>query len=60
MFGRQKSRHAETDRHALGVSAGHEPVIFWLTDRIAHVTAVDLYGNETWSDVGCLKAPQRF
>jgi SAM-dependent methyltransferase len=37
------------DAKALGVGAGREPVIFWLADRIAHVTATDLYGNETWS-----------
>jgi ubiquinone/menaquinone biosynthesis C-methylase UbiE len=35
---------------ALGVGAGHEPVIFYLADRIKHVTATDLYGNATWSE----------
>ena len=34
---------------ALGVGAGHEPVIFYLADRIREVVATDLYGNETWS-----------
>ncbi len=38
------------DARALGVGAGHEPVIFWLADTIAHVTATDLYGNEEWQN----------
>ena len=38
------------DARALGVGAGHEPVIFWLADRVAHVTATDLYGNEDWQN----------
>jgi SAM-dependent methyltransferase len=42
---------------ALGVGAGREPVIFWLADRIAHVTATDLYGNETWSAGQDAEAP---
>jgi SAM-dependent methyltransferase len=41
---------AITDRsRGLGVGAGREATIFWLADQIAHVTATDLYGNETWS-----------
>lgn len=48
-----KAPHAEADRHALGVGVGHEPVIFWLTDPMAHVTGADLYRNETRNDVGC-------
>lgn len=38
-----------SDACALGIGAGREPVIFWLSDRIAQVVATDLYGNETWS-----------
>jgi len=34
---------------ALGVGAGREPVIFYLANQIAQVTALDLYGNEQWS-----------
>jgi SAM-dependent methyltransferase len=36
----------------LGVGAGHEPVIFYLADRIQSVTALDLYGNEQWATEG--------
>ncbi len=29
--------------HALGIAAGHEPVIYWLANRVAKVYATDLY-----------------
>jgi len=38
------------EARGLGVGAGHEPVIFWLADRVAHVTATDLYGNAEWQN----------
>lgn len=37
---------------ALGVGAGHEPLLFYLADRVAHVIGTDLYGNEEWSVAG--------
>lgn len=37
---------------ALGVGAGHEPVLFFLTDHIAEVVGTDLYGNAEWSKAG--------
>jgi SAM-dependent methyltransferase len=37
---------------ALGVGAGHEPVLFYLADRIDSVYGLDLYGNEGWSSTG--------
>ena len=49
IFGLQKLGMIRSNAKALGVGAGHEPVIFWLADRIGLVTATDLYGNETWS-----------
>ena len=52
---------------ALGVGAGHEPVLFYLADRIASVTGLDLYGNEGWSssggreaDAGILTNPRQY
>lgn len=36
----------------LGVGAGHEPVLFYLADRVAEVTGTDLYGNAQWSAGG--------
>jgi SAM-dependent methyltransferase len=49
--------------HALGVAAGHEPVIYWLASRVAKVYATDLYqvafsGNE--ADPGVLHHPETF
>jgi SAM-dependent methyltransferase len=49
IFGLKKLGMIRSDAKALGVGAGHEPVIFWLADRIGLVIATDLYGNETWS-----------
>lgn len=31
--------------HALGVATGHEPVIYWLANRVAQVYATDLYSG---------------
>ena len=35
---------------ALGVGAGHEPVLYYLTDRIREVVGTDLYGNDAWTN----------
>lgn len=34
----------------LGVGAGHEPILYYLSDHIAQVTGTDLYGNQDWTD----------
>ncbi|MGH9116251.1 MAG: class I SAM-dependent methyltransferase [Acidimicrobiales bacterium] len=39
----------EPHHRAIGIGAGRECVIFWLADRLAHVVATDLYGNEGWT-----------
>ena len=51
----------------LGVGAGREPLIFYFGDRVRHVAALDLYGNETWSrasgreaDSDVVKHPERW
>jgi len=49
LYGLSKLGAIDQRTRALGVGAGREPVIFWLADRVAHVVATDLYGNETWS-----------
>jgi len=35
---------------ALGVGAGHEPVLYYLADHIQEVVGTDLYGNDTWTN----------
>lgn len=57
IYGLNKLGLVRPDARALGVGAGREPVIFWLSDRIEHVTATDLYGNETWSTNNSAEAP---
>jgi SAM-dependent methyltransferase len=49
LYGLRELGMIRSDAKALGVGAGHEPVIFWLSDRIGLVIATDLYGNEAWS-----------
>jgi SAM-dependent methyltransferase len=33
------------DAEALGVAAGHEPTLYWLSNRIGRVVATDIYGE---------------
>ncbi len=56
IYGLQKLGAIAPGARALGVGAGREPVIFWLADHVAHVTATDLYGNETWSSNAAAEA----
>ena len=56
-YGLSKLGALQPSAKALGVGAGREPVIFWLSDRVASVTATDLYGNDTWSFNAGAEAP---
>ena len=56
IYGLSKLGVITAQARALGVGAGREATIFWLADRIAHVTATDLYGNETWSNTSGAEA----
>jgi SAM-dependent methyltransferase len=38
------------DARVLDVAAGKEALIFWLTNRTGHVTAIDIYGQGHYSD----------
>lgn len=57
LYGLSKLGVVLPNARALGVGAGREPIIFWLADRIEHVTATDLYGNETWAGYRDAEAP---
>jgi SAM-dependent methyltransferase len=37
------------DSRILSVGAGHEPVLFWLANRVAQVVATDIYGEGDFS-----------
>jgi SAM-dependent methyltransferase len=47
---------------ALSVGAGHEEVLYWLTNEIGRVVATDIYGEGTFveADDAMLKDPGRF
>ena len=66
IYGLQRLGAIQPAATALGVGAGREPIIFYLGDSIQRVTALDLYGNETWSnnareaDSGVTVDPQQF
>jgi SAM-dependent methyltransferase len=54
------------DTHVLSVGAGHEPVLYWLTNHVGSVVATDLYEG-VWQDVqaregddGVLHRPDRY
>jgi SAM-dependent methyltransferase len=50
IYGLERLGAISPSSEALGVGAGREPVIFYLGDgRVRQVTALDLYGNEVWS-----------
>ncbi len=50
--------HGEAE--GLGVGAGHEAILFWLTDRCRKIVATDLYGNADWSSDCGLEADGAF
>jgi SAM-dependent methyltransferase len=39
----------KADAEALGVAAGHEPPLFWLTNRIGRMVATDIYGQGSFA-----------
>lgn len=42
---------AHSDAEILGVGAGNEPTIFWLSNRVKRVFATDIYADEgSWSE----------
>jgi SAM-dependent methyltransferase len=57
LFGLEQLGMFRAEHRALGVGAGREPVIFWLSDRIKEVVATDLYGNEIWATANGAEAP---
>jgi len=50
MYGISKLGALTPDAKALGVGAGHEPILYYLSDRVAEVVGTDLYGNDEWTD----------
>lgn len=52
LYGLNKLGMLQPNHRAVGVGAGREPVIYYLSDHIAHVTATDLYGEGAWASEG--------
>jgi len=51
------------DAEVVGVAAGHEHTVFYLTDHVARVFATDLYAtNEAWFEAarGMLSEPEKY
>ncbi len=52
LYGLRRLGMLTRDHRALGVGCGREPVIYYLADHVAHVTATDLYGDGAWGTEG--------
>jgi SAM-dependent methyltransferase len=48
LFGLQRLGRLDADARVLSVGAGHEPVLYWLANRVGRVVATDMYGD--WRD----------
>ena len=49
IFGLQRLGRLTDSSRVLSVGAGHEPILYWLSNHVGHVIATDLYEGEwTW------------
>jgi len=51
LFGLERLGLLRDDVRVLSVGAGHEPVLYWLANRVGQVVATDLYDG-VWQDAG--------
>jgi SAM-dependent methyltransferase len=49
VYGLRQLGMLKPEHRGVGVGAGRECVIFFLADHVAHVTATDLYGEDSWA-----------
>ena len=49
LFGLRRLGHLVADARVLSVGAGHEPLLYWLANEVAHVVATDMY-DISWGD----------
>jgi SAM-dependent methyltransferase len=66
-YGLKKLGMLKPDHSAVGVGAGREGLIFWLSDKLREVVATDLYGSGAWctlhgreADPAVLTDPSQF
>jgi len=50
LYGLKKLNALTPNAKALGVGVGHEPLLYYFSDRIAEVVGTDLYGNDEWTN----------
>jgi SAM-dependent methyltransferase len=66
LFACRKLGALREDAAVLSVGAGHEPVLYWLANHVAHVVATDMYEGVWQSvqsqegDVGVITRPQDY
>lgn len=54
LYGLTRLGFVRDDVRVLSVGAGHEPVLYWLANRVRHVMATDMYGG-VWQAEGALE-----
>jgi SAM-dependent methyltransferase len=54
LFGLTRLGHVRPETRVLSVGAGHEPVLYWLANRVRRVVATDLYTG-FWEHEGALE-----
>jgi SAM-dependent methyltransferase len=63
VYGLERLGMLHSSSRALGVGAGREPLIYYFADRLSQVMALDLYGNEQWTNeanADVLQHPERW
>jgi SAM-dependent methyltransferase len=58
LFGLSKLDALRPDTRVLSVGAGHEPVLYWLANRVGKVIATDTYGG-SWQQLGDMEGDER-
>lgn len=66
LFGLTRLGRCREDASVISIGAGHEPVLYWLANRVQSVVATDLYEGKWQSDgaregdAGVLEAPEDY
>jgi SAM-dependent methyltransferase len=58
LFGLTKLECLRPDARVLSVGAGHEPVLYWLANRVGKVVATDMYAG-VWQKTGAMEGDAR-
>lgn len=58
LFGLSQLEALQPGARVLSVGAGHEPVLYWLANRVGTVIATDMYGG-VWQQAGAQEGDER-